>query len=126
MDSEQSPAFTPRTLPVDPKAPVSSEHNWSLYFQCGYKGAFDSLATGVGMSLWFSSECEATPTQGVCERHNSSCVRRVVFLGVRGGIMHGDGDREPFPADKARTSGDMSRGRVISHLPSDADSTWAR
>ena len=22
---------------------MGKEHNWSLYFQCGYKGAFDNL-----------------------------------------------------------------------------------
>lgn len=28
---------------MDPKADMGKEHNWSLYFQCGYKGAFDNL-----------------------------------------------------------------------------------
>lgn len=26
---------------------MGKEHNWSLYFQCGYKGAFDHLNTEV-------------------------------------------------------------------------------
>ena len=28
---------------MDPKADMGKKHNWSLYFQCGYKGAFDNL-----------------------------------------------------------------------------------
>ncbi|CBK24516.2 uncharacterized protein [Blastocystis hominis] len=40
-----NPKFASSTLPVDPKAPMSPEHNWSLYFQCGYKGAFDHFDT---------------------------------------------------------------------------------
>ena len=43
----QNPKFASSSLPVDPKAPMSPEHNWSLYFQCGYKGAFDHFDTTV-------------------------------------------------------------------------------
>ena len=43
----QNPKFASSAHPVDPKAPMSPEHNWSLYFQCGYKGAFDHFDTLV-------------------------------------------------------------------------------
>ena len=47
MGESEDPKFESKALPIDPKADVSKEHNWSLYFQCGYKGAFDSLNPDV-------------------------------------------------------------------------------
>lgn len=43
----QNSKFESRAIPIDPKADMGKEHNWSLYFQCGYKGAFDHLNTEV-------------------------------------------------------------------------------
>ncbi|KAK8795607.1 hypothetical protein WA158_000264 [Blastocystis sp. Blastoise] len=37
----QKELYADSLIPVDPKAPVSKSHSWALYFQCGYKGAFD-------------------------------------------------------------------------------------
>ena len=38
---------------------MGKEHNWSLYFQCGYKGAFDHLNPEVWFLIVFSLSLES-------------------------------------------------------------------
>lgn len=38
--SNTDAAYDARELPVDPSADVAAEHHWTVYFHCGYKGAF--------------------------------------------------------------------------------------
>lgn len=59
MDPEKYPTTS---FPSDPQSPMGERHDWTQYFQCGYKGAHDSLRAAA------ASPGEAASLNGCCLR----------------------------------------------------------